>query len=338
MASWSGAGSQLSARPEVRDEMKQPRSARSGSCALGRAAGRVLILCCSAGCDPQLPMPAPSNEVDAAPVCPATGEHPAEWTLDNICTHWPVQVCRRIEACCRFFDARERCDCQEEYRTTCEAHVWAARSGRLVFRPERVNGCLSAVNEICYASPIGRERDLLGCPPIFEGDHATGEPCETSADCRQPEDDRARARCFTGWLSSEEPMCVRFEVRGEGEACVMPLNPSESVRGQCADGLYCKAPAGMPDLDQPGTCEPYLPVGEPCPDNRLYAPDLSGCAPPGECNRGVCVDSGRRLAGEPCTAHEECFYRHCKRGQCMPPTRSFCGVSVGTFASNWTLW
>jgi hypothetical protein len=292
----------------------------------------------------------PEAQPDAGAACPVDPPGEANdgepWSLENVCDRWPALICRTLEACCgrsRTLFEKFRCNCETAHRELCEKNTLGVRQGRLRFHPDRIEACLGFVDRRCTTLIVDSVEDrLMACSPIFEGDQPQGAPCERDGDCEQPPEDVGTAWCRTA-ASTSELVCTHLELRREGEPCTSWLStvinlgfPPETI-GICVRGLYCRAPSPdeTPDSegsdDPAGVCTPELALGAECSaDGYAWnAPFHSaGCVAPAVCDWAVrprhCVDSGRRLPGEPCADHGECFYHWCIDGTCGPNRRAFC--------------
>lgn len=154
--------------------------------------------------------------------------------------------------------------------------------------------CVAQVRRAIEQCLPFKEIDRSGCGGVYSGgDLPTGSPCTANGQC-VPGDSCYGAGGSVGFT------CLRHAIVGNGEACGWSAN--EII--ECRAGLICRN----------GTCQPWLPLGTPCPDGAVG--DM--CAPGAVCDfdgSKTCVPA--RAVGSACTDATQCEGYACHFGHCQ---------------------
>lgn len=201
--------------------------------------------------------------------------------------------CDGIGRCCRLAGYRvAKNGCVARSRSASAAADDAAKQHGAHYDGVAAARCLAQVRRGIEQCLPFKEIDRSGCAAVYrDGDLPTGAECTTNGECT------------TGDVcTSPAPgpyTCEPYRVTGKGESCGF----STHAVVDCAPELIC----------QNGSCQPWLPLGTPCPDGA--SGDM--CARGAVCDfEGSKTCIAARPVGSACTAPTQCEGYACYSGHC----------------------
>ncbi len=201
--------------------------------------------------------------------------------------------CDGIDRCCKLAGYRvARAGCVAQVRSATASVAAAARQHGAHYDGAAAARCVAQIRRGIDQCQSYKQLDRSGCVGVYSsGNLPTGAVCTTDGECSAGDVCRA--------LAPGAYTCELYTVAGNGEPC----GYSAHAAVECAPHLICRN----------GTCQPWLPLGTPCPDGAQG--DL--CAPGAVCDfdgSRLCVAA--RPVGSPCTDRMQCEGYQCDGGRC----------------------
>jgi hypothetical protein len=207
-------------------------------------------------------------------------------------------------------------ECRRVFLESCNAryeplYVDLEQRGDLVLSKAGLERCAEHLEAVACERQVF---DLDGCPDVWVGKHAVGEPCGPGLESFVCVED---AVCvldlsFCGTCKAKVP---------SGAGCDLDKRCDETE--QCVDGVCVARPLGGEACSETG---PPCVVGTDCVDGVCRGPTIVGegescggtrrCPYRSQCAGGVCVRT--ELVSEACGGTVGCASGHCGDNECQP--------------------
>lgn len=237
---------------------------------------------------------------DTTEVSSETANEPDEVAADSYCERSVDMFCDFYVRCGRMAVA-DRDECQRVFLETCNGRyepLYADLAARNALRLSRrgLERCAAHLGSVSCEQQIF---DLDGCPDVWVGLHAAGEPCGPGLE---------------SFVCAEDTVCVLgLDFCG---TCKAKTDGACDLERRCADTEVCRDGACVARVAVGGAC---VAGGPPC---------VLGA----DCVGGVCVGPTVVAEGEACGGARRCPYRsQCAGGSCVRTELAgeSCGGRVG---------
>ena len=232
----------------------------------------------------------------------------SKYTVENVCVLYAEALCAASVQCCTTSGVGHKPElCRKARYDLCQLGAADHLAGRAEFHPERVDACIAqakAFFDACATFTVDDYFKDNECDWVpFQGRLAEGATCEYTYQCAPPAkggDPRTLVGCV-------DRRCTHFRYSGNaGAACTAGPGADKF----CDVGLHCDLPDLTADPPVPGTCEPAIPLDQPCDPTEFRCGLGNYCdALSGRCEKAKPLNA-------PCSSGAECESFECVANKC----------------------